>query len=186
MDNRNTSVTVLVGYAKHPFHLDEQRLCTHSPFFLSTLRSGFMETQERVVLLPEVDAETFRVFERWLSNTRVSGFEYLDWALLCKFYVLADYLQISSVQNPILHALALKPKKVNKCVPLSAIPYIYENTMPRSPLRKLWVDWVVKYANPEVFDGDRGFPEEFLRELATAQLQYRNKLAGELKLARRV
>jgi hypothetical protein len=65
---------------------------TYSPAFLSTLKSGFREAEERVVLLLEVDAETFRVFERWLSNCGELVFEDLDVALLCKVFLLIDYL----------------------------------------------------------------------------------------------
>src|SRR5450432_4247715 len=96
----NRSVTILVGDDKYPFHPDEQQLCACSPFFLSTLRSGFKEGKEQIVLLPEVDTETFQIFERWLSNPGVSEFEVLDWALLCKFFLLTDYLHVSSVQQP--------------------------------------------------------------------------------------
>jgi hypothetical protein len=64
MAERSTSITVLVGDDKNAFYLDEQQLCACSPVFLSMLRSGFREAKERVVLLPEVDAKTFWVFER--------------------------------------------------------------------------------------------------------------------------
>ncbi len=52
MADRNTSVTVIVGDDKHPFQLNEQQLCACSPVFLAMLRNGFMETEERIVLLP--------------------------------------------------------------------------------------------------------------------------------------
>jgi hypothetical protein len=60
MADRNTSVTVLVGVDKISFILSNS-LAPCSSFFLSTLRSGFKETQEQVVLLSKVDAETLLV-----------------------------------------------------------------------------------------------------------------------------
>ncbi len=99
MADCSTSIIVLVGGDKHAFHPDEQQLCACLPVFLSMLRSGFREAEERVVLLPEVDAESFQVFERWLSNCGESVFEDLDLALLCKVFYLMDYLQVSSVQQ---------------------------------------------------------------------------------------
>jgi hypothetical protein len=198
MADRNTPVTVLVGDDKHPFHLEEQQLCACSPFFRSVLTNGFKETHERVVLLPEVDVETFQVFEGWLSNLKLSEFkdldwlfdcespvfEDLDWPLLCKFFFLTDYLQASWAQKPLLQALASKRNK-NRVVPLSLIPAIYENTPPGSPLRRLWIGWVIQYTTPEIFEGDDWvFPEEFLRELAAAQVRHTQKLAKELKRAR--
>jgi hypothetical protein len=92
MANRNTSITVLVGANKHAFHPNEQQLYAYSPVFLSMLKSGFREAEERVVLLLEVDTETFWVFKRWLSNRGESVFEDLDVALLCKVFLLVDYL----------------------------------------------------------------------------------------------
>jgi hypothetical protein len=63
MAERSTPTTVLVRDDKHAFHLDEQQLCACSPVFLSMLRSGFKEAEKRIVLLPEGEAEAFRVFE---------------------------------------------------------------------------------------------------------------------------
>ena len=55
---------------------------------------------------------------------------------------------------------------------------------PGSPLRRLWVSWVVKYAIPDIFDNDYWvFPEEFQRELAAAQVRHTQKLAEEVKEA---
>ena len=78
MADRNTLVTVLVRDDKHSFDLDEQQLCACSPFFRAVLTDGFKETHERVVLLLEVDVETFQVFEEWLSNLKLSEFKDLD------------------------------------------------------------------------------------------------------------
>ena len=198
MADRNTSVTVLVGIDKHPFHLEEQQLCACSPFFRAVLTDGFKETHERVVLLPEVDVETFQVFEGWLSKLKLSEFkdldwlfdcespvfEDLDWPLLCKFFFLTDYLQASWAQKPLLQALVSKRDK-SRVVPLSLIPVIYENTLSGSPLRRLWIAWVIRYTTPEIFEGeDWVFPEEFLRELAAAQVRHTKKLAMELEQAR--
>jgi len=70
-------------------------------------------------------------------------------------------------------------------VPLSLIPAIYENTLPGSSLRRLWIGWVIQYTTPEIFEGDDWvFPEEFLRELAAAQIRHTQKLAKELEGAK--
>lgn len=64
MADCSTSITVLVGDDKHAFHPNKQQLCACSPVFLSMLRSRFREAKARVVLLLDVDAKTFWVFER--------------------------------------------------------------------------------------------------------------------------
>jgi hypothetical protein len=92
-----------------------------------------------------------------------------------------DYLQVSPVQQPLLRVLVFKCDKT-RSVPLSLIPFIYEIAPPGSPLRQLWVSWVVKYAIPKIFEKDGWvFPEEFLRELAAAQVRHTQKLAEEVK-----
>jgi hypothetical protein len=104
--------------------------------------------------------------------------------LLCKFFFLTDYLQASWAQKPLLQALVSKRDK-NRVVPLSLIPVIYKNTLPGSPLRRLWIAWVIRYTTPEIFEGDDWvFPEEFLRELAAAQVRLTKKLDTELEVAR--
>ena len=78
-----------------PFILMSNSYAPARPSFLSMLRSGFREADERVVPLPQVDAQTFWVFERWLSNREESVFEDLDFALLCKVFLLIDYFVAS-------------------------------------------------------------------------------------------
>jgi hypothetical protein len=140
MADRNTPVTVLVGMISIPSILKSNSFAYVRRSFVPCSTDGFKEAHERVVLLLEVDVETFRVFEGWLSNLKLSEFkdldwlfdcesplfEDLDWPLLCKFFSLMDYLQ----------ALASKWDK-NRVVPLLLIPVIYENTLPSSPLRRL-------------------------------------------------
>ncbi|KAK3933442.1 hypothetical protein QBC46DRAFT_402364 [Diplogelasinospora grovesii] len=90
-------VTVFLGDDESSFCLDAKDLCACSPFFASALTGGFREAKDRVVRLPEVDAETFELFEKWLRDRRIPELKERDWKLLCKFFVLTDYLQLSSV-----------------------------------------------------------------------------------------
>lgn len=71
-------VTILVGDDEDTFYLYGKELYVCSLFFASALTGGFKETEEWVVRLPEVDAETFGIFERWLSDRRLSELKDLD------------------------------------------------------------------------------------------------------------
>lgn len=55
--------------------------------------------------------------------------------------------------RPSIQALTLKRDKT-RGIPLSLIPFIYKNTPPRSPLRRLWSGWVVQFATPEIFENN--------------------------------
>jgi hypothetical protein len=106
------------------------------------------------VQLPEADVEAFQVFEDWIVQCSVPEVE--DWPkrskrlvwldkledndfqLLYKSFLLIDFLQISELRRPLLNALISKQKKI-QIVPISLLPDIYENTLPGSPLRKIWI-----------------------------------------------
>jgi len=194
------SVTVLVGKEKHSFHLDEDQLCKCSSFFDSALRGGFEESKELAVQLPEADVEAFQVFEEWIVQCSVpevedwpkrsqrlvwlDKLEDMDFQLLYNSFLLIDFLQVSELQRPLLNALISKQKKI-RIVPISLLPDIYENTLPGSPLRKIWIRWVMETPAPEIFeDGKWEFPEEFLRELAAAQTRYTLRLTEILGRSR--
>ncbi|KAH6667777.1 hypothetical protein B0J14DRAFT_601423 [Halenospora varia] len=193
------SVSILVGKEKHSFHLDEDQLCKCSSFFDSALRGGFKESKEFVVQLPEADVEAFQVFEKWIVQGSVPAaegwqltfkrlawqdkLEDMDLSLLYKSFLI-DFLQVSELRRPLLNALISKQKKI-RIVPISLLPDIYENTLPGSPLRKIWIRWVMETPAPEIFeDGKWEFPEEFLRELAAAQTRYTLRLAEKLGRSR--
>ncbi|KAH6669582.1 hypothetical protein B0J14DRAFT_487177, partial [Halenospora varia] len=180
---------------KHSFNLDKDQLCKCSLFFDSALRGGFKESKEPVVQLPEADAEAFQVFEKWIVQCSVPAVEDcqlskrlawldklqdMDLRLLYKSFLLIDFLQVSELRRPLLNAFISKQRKT-VIVPILLLPDIYENTLPGSPLRKIWIRWVMKTPAPEIFeDGKWEFPKEFLRELAATQTRYTLRLAEKL------
>jgi hypothetical protein len=66
---------------------------------------GFKETHERVVLLLEVDVETFQVFEGWLSKLKLSEFKELDLLFDCESPVRGPGLAIA-LQVLLSHGLS--------------------------------------------------------------------------------
>jgi len=179
--SNNDEVTVLVGEKNTKFCLKTETLCACSSFFESALKVGFRETMEREVRLPDHNDKAFDIIARWLSDGDMSRFEDLEWSLLCEIFVLVDYLGISSLEEPLLEILRSKRRESGK-VPVSYVPFVYDNTQCGSPLRRLWVDWVVELQAPEIFESEEWkFPMDFLRELAAAQMRDRGRIIKELK-----
>ncbi len=193
-------VIILVGKEKHSFHLDKDQLCKCSSFFNSPLNGGFKESKELVVQFPEADVEAFQVFEKWIVQCSVPAVEAwqltfrrlawldeledMDLQLLYQSFLLIDFLLVSEFRRPLLNALIFKQTKI-RIVPISLLPDIYENTLPGSPLRKIWIRWVMETPAPEIFEDSKWeFPEEFLRELAAAQTRYTLRLAEKLGRSR--
>lgn len=51
--------------------------------------------------------------------------------------------------------------------------HIREHATTQVTLRRLWILWVILCGDPKIFTCDKwGFTEEFLRELAAAQVRY--------------
>jgi hypothetical protein len=180
-NNEAPKVTILVGKTK--FCLNREELCDCSPYFKAALAGSFREATEQEVQLVDHDDETFEIFVRWLKGESVSKFEEFDWSLLCRFFILMDYLGISSVEKTLLGILRSKRHKSGR-IPISRLPLIYNNTPHNSPLRRLWIGWVMECPAPEIFDNKEWeFPEEFLRELVVALMRDRERIARKLKSA---
>ena len=66
-------VELLVGPRKHSFQLPEAVLCTVSPFFKAAFQSGFKETTEKVMFLPEDLPEAFSAFACWINGEEIGS-----------------------------------------------------------------------------------------------------------------
>ena len=177
----NSEVTVLVEEESTKFCLKPETaetLCAASPFFKAALKGGFRETAEQEVRLPDYNDEAFTIIASWPSDRDPLRFKDLEWNLLCELFVLADYLRISSLKEQLLKSLRWK-RHESRIVPVSS-----DKTYRGSPLRRLWIDWVLELQAPEIFESKEWiFPMEFMRELAAAQMRDRKRIAEKLRTA---
>ena len=184
--SNNSEATVLVGEKNTKFCLQSETaetLCAASPFFKAALKGGFREAAEQEVRLPDYNDEAFTIIVSWLSNRDPLRFKDLEWTLLCEMFVLADYLRISPLEEQLLKSLRWKRHK-SGTVLVSSVPFVYDKTYRSSPLRRLWVDWVLELQAPEIFESEEWiFPMEFMRELAAAQMRDRKRITEKLRTA---
>jgi hypothetical protein len=72
--------------------------------------------------------------------------------------VFGDKHLAPSLQNKVMNILV--KKNFDECaVPTSQLHYIYENTLPGSPLRMIVMDWIVCHKNPCKFLSPASLPK---------------------------
>lgn len=113
--------------------------------------------------LPNDDPAIFDIFKTWLySKTLVKdrdGDEVpCSVSELVRLYVLADLRGVPRLNNAAIHGL-IDLQNRRQAVPVTEIPYVYENTPPSSPLRTLFVDFVCWSST---LDAQNAFQEKWL------------------------
>lgn len=151
-------VTVLVGPSEVQWRLHENLLSGISDFFRSAFNSGFQESIEDKLTMPEDDPHSFELFVRWLyiraltpsavSNSTTSAHVMLgkDFtggsSTACiqdylKLYVLASKVLVEELENACVdmahafYSVGLRRPDVKD------VKYVYENTMPGCGMRRL-------------------------------------------------
>ena len=147
-DMFDTIVEIAVGPEKVLFNIHKGLLCRNSSYFRSALEGEFKESSEGKVHLPEDDPEVFQRFQLWLYTGSViessgEGTKAIDWMVFFRLYVFGDARGVAGLQNATIDALIDKSHKEIALPSILGPNYIYDNTVEKSPLRRLMVDWVV-------------------------------------------
>lgn len=172
-----------VGKNKHQnsFYVQETLLCQHSLFFKEALSKDWKEKVERVVDLPEDKSAVFAIYVEFLYSGNLAvipdGLDPTDAARLeqlrlCEIYVLAEKLLDMETRNRAIQGLLYSAKQVRPgnrtiCPGFGAIEIIYDGTLPGSMARKLFVDYYTYRGMGSWVINHKGWPEDFLVDLAT-------------------
>lgn len=146
----NNAITVYVGDEKAAFTIHRGPICDASAFFKGLFDNSFRETSEKVVTLEYHTPETFDQFlgfaySRFLDRNPFLGLgQEEQWMAYGRLYVLADYLQASSLQSTIAGILfaqvaGARCEKKSACITAQVIDYVYSNTVRQCGIRKLIV-----------------------------------------------
>ncbi|KFY04390.1 hypothetical protein V491_09367 [Pseudogymnoascus sp. VKM F-3775] len=130
-------ITILVGPTEKTFSIPEALLTRYSPPLGRMCQSRFMESQTRVIKLPEVKISTFEEFFIWIHvyEPRVNDESFestLDLAIFAEIYMI---FLLKNQTSDILRAglrdgrWELKPSDVST---------VYENVPSRSVIRQLF------------------------------------------------
>lgn len=168
------------------FIIESEALVHRSLFFRKALSGGFKEAQERVVKLPEDDPEIFGIY---LHHVQTNEFSVLPDSLsledngyeetLIKLYVLAEKLQDTRFKNAIVRAVIgychqSRPNNRFYSLGQSVTRLLYEGTSPGSNMRRVVVE--MKAWDHNNLEGilRKGWPYEFLAELAYESIKCRD------------
>ncbi|ROV97720.1 hypothetical protein VMCG_07433 [Cytospora schulzeri] len=148
-------VTILVGPHEVKWCLHENLLSGVSDFFKSAFNSGFKESIEGQITMPEDDPQAFELFVRWLymrtlvpqavtSPTTTANllFRHAGGAAACindslHLYVLASKLLIEDLENACVDIAHAYYGVGMRRPDIKDVQYIYDNTVPGSGMRKL-------------------------------------------------
>lgn len=163
------------------FNVHEGLVRASSEFFDKAMRRDWKEATDRVVKLPNDDPTVFRLYVHWLYSGTLpcqidepnptGNLEYLQ---LAKAHVLGIKLLVKRFADATVDAIIEKAHSIasdgHSWFPDGeAIRYLYANTLPSSPVRRLLVDFYVSCGNKDwvaEWDSPEERPSEFLFDLA--------------------
>ena len=103
--------------------------------------------------------ETFRAFNTFIYTRKLNDTDEteLDWTTLVQLWIFGDKHLVPALQNQTINVLMKKQIKM-QVIPVYQLGQVYQNTLPDSPLRKLFTDWsaykgsIQKITAPELND----------------------------------
>jgi hypothetical protein len=173
-------VNIDEGVHQQTFYVHETLLRERSVYFNTALSRDWKEAVDREVNLPKDEADCFAIYVHSLytgklavtsdgPTSTLSGESEI--IKLCKVYVLADKLQDIQAKNRAIQGLLFSSKRNglgrwNGCRGLVVTKTIYDSTLPGNMARKLLVDLYTYRGTRSSLSIFKGWPEEFLLELA--------------------
>ena len=168
-----STVTLVVGEKKTPFHLHMDILCEASSFFKAAFLGNFKESSEKTMQLTEDDEDTFELFVNWLYGQRYEMLPEVKrdgdevgvkerFLPAFRLYVLADKFEVFKLKSLIIEALFAGLAVAKWCPSEASVAYAYEHTTQCSGLRKILADfhgWKVRLGWYQLPDG-----QAFLRQ----------------------
>ncbi|EGP88769.1 uncharacterized protein MYCGRDRAFT_38100, partial [Zymoseptoria tritici IPO323] len=150
------------------FRVHKNVLCHYSGYFTGALNGKFIEATTKRIDLAAEDPGIFTIFVYWLYRGCIPPpGEGLDYTTLCKLWVFGDARSVPLLQNAAM-ALLIRRAATTRSAPSNSVDYIYSNTMPGSPLRRVLIDLVKKVAGRKILPSAKEWPKDALLDLAEA------------------
>lgn len=156
-------VTVIVGEneAQRTFHVYEGPLKQYSSYFRTALNGCWLESNERVVKLPQDEPEVFQVFFNYIMSGKLYARLTTDKqiplheALTLKVFIFGDTRGVPEVCNAAVDLLfqILIQKGI---FPGDSLRYVYDNTPGHSLLRRFLVEVLLSVADLSAMETSGG------------------------------
>lgn len=186
-------VVFLVGTeAPKRFTVHEDIVKPSSEFVQLALRGDWKEASTRKIPLPDDEPDVFSVCQHWLYDGLVhtsrqsmvtSSESDEEYELLVKAYILGSKLIDAAFKNSVIDAVMEKVAKDTFNKRLTSL--VFENTLPASPLRRLWLDVYYHVGKAEWLEPaltDDTLSSEFMIEFSRYQMQKRASSSSTDKL----
>ncbi|KAH7070944.1 hypothetical protein FB567DRAFT_212017 [Paraphoma chrysanthemicola] len=194
-------VTVKVGRSKRDVHVHNELLRSRSPYFDQVLaRPKHNEDKTAIIVVSDVDVDTFCRFLSWLYADCFIVPTDDEWMGSCKLWLLAERFQVSSrnlfidladdihqippLQNKVVEVFSCRLyQRQHTTLDLEILHYVYDNTGPGSQLRKLFVHISMWYGSQDVFAQMlKDMPPVFQFDFAAQQAKRAQKFAEEERI----
>ncbi|KAI4681853.1 uncharacterized protein J4E84_007450 [Alternaria hordeiaustralica] len=189
-----TMAEIIVGPKAKRFTVQLNRIVYYSPFFLAALTGPFKEAKDKVVTLPDTEANIFELFVHWLYHQRFptqgdsprllalySGgdrYPYFESARLMRLYVFSDKYNIPKLNRDCLDALFehVGDSDGYKLPDLNDVAYAVKNLNDEDPLLRMIVDGFCYYGNSVCWETDQiqKLPLPFIARLMRHMSDFRD------------
>lgn len=143
-----------MGSEEKKYVIHKDLLCYYSDFFRGAFNGSFKEAEEKKLPLPDDHPYFFDIFNSFLYTNQLRDSEGtkdidLEWEDLIRLWVFGDEYLAPAFQNSVMDAMWAKSLQDDELPDLSNLKYIYEHTMPGSPLRRILTDWTAYWSRLE-------------------------------------
>ncbi|KAI4652463.1 hypothetical protein J4E93_002666 [Alternaria ventricosa] len=175
---------IVVGPKAKRFTVQLNLIVYYSPFFLAALKGPFKEAKDKVVTLPDTEANIFELFVNWLYRQRFptqadspqllalysqEDNPYFQSARLMKLYVFSDKYNVPKLKRQCLDALFehLGDASGYQLPDLNDVAYAVKNLNDEDPLLRMIVDGFCYHGNSECWNDDQiqNLPLPFIARL---------------------
>ncbi|OGM44047.1 hypothetical protein ABOM_007797 [Aspergillus bombycis] len=167
-----------VGVDDTPFDVHLELLCDHSPYFDELYEDRTVKPlTDFTISFPDDDPDVFSLLIGWMYRGEIaetSSAPRTSLYLLFELWVLAEKFKMVDLQNNVISLCKTRiDDKRGTIFGDHTIDYVYNRTLPKSPLRLLLIDTWVQYATKSRFLGRENLPREFLEELCCALMEWK-------------
>ncbi|KAF2433527.1 hypothetical protein EJ08DRAFT_676700 [Tothia fuscella] len=178
---------ILIGDSPEPLFIDLDLICETSPFFANAFRGSFRESEEKEIMLGEVERESIVDFLHWLkTRDKAKDGRQLShptklWPLL-KLWVVADMYKVPELQNQAMFRIAKLYHTYNgKNIQPEVLEYVYEHSGTGSPIRRVMLDFAAGKMDTTFYSQNSNvLPLEFSQELCLLQMTRARQFETEI------
>jgi hypothetical protein len=174
-ENYGAIVTVTVGSGdeERSYFIYEGLLKHYSSYFRTALKKEWEEGATKTIELTDDEPGVFQIFFHWIftgtlySELSPGGEIPYDLMQLFKLFIFADARGIPELSNATIDGIfQVECQQWHYDVP--SLQYIYDNTTPKSPLRRYMIDSATETFRFEtIHDCLENYPKEFLADVIT-------------------